>query len=483
MPSPPSTSLAKNATYLAAARLLPRLLRVMYVIVVARFLGSELYGLFAYGQSYYLSLLPATTFGLQLRITKDIGINRDSARRTLAQTLAFQTGVAVAAALLSIGTAQLTEADPTVRHLLLIFSFALLARAIINWTQHVFVAFESTHYALQFEVYFRPLEIIAGMLIVMAGGKLLAVALAHALVWWIHVIVALTVIHKRLAPVGFACNWSSAKALLRFGWPLSLNVFCTGFLVQGPIILYRHLAPHAPHIGQIAVPLQALTILSILPAAITASSLPTLARSVHRQDGAYLHFSQAMIRLSYGFGAIAGLIGLSLGSELITRFLGADYALAGTLFGPALWLVIPYACGSVLSSIHMIRDRTQIVLVCSGVSVVVLLLTMPLLTRWLHDFGVIAATAVALLCWMLSTTVTCKLTGECSLTESLFRPTLWVLVTVAAYAATAPIHNVFALGVSVCVLLLSAPILGVVTPREMKKVRARLRFHPRDKTV
>ena len=478
-PSSPRALLAKNAAYLASARLLPRFLRVIYVIVLARYLGPELYGLFAYGQSYYLSILPITMFGLQIRLTKDIGISRENATAIMARTLAFQTGVAIAAALVSIGAAQLIEANVTVRHLLLVFSLAMLARAIVNWTQHVFVAFESTHYALKFEVFFRPIEIMIGLLVVLAGGRLLAVATVHALIWWAHVIAALVVIHRHLAPVAFHCSWDDARALFRFGWPLSLNVFCSGFLLQGPIVLYRQLVPHALHIGQIAVVFQALTILCILPAAITASSLPALARSVHRQDGHYLRFTRNMMRFGYGFGAIAGLIGLTLGSMVIPGVLGADYAFAGALFGPAVWLVIPYTCGSMLASILMIQERTRVVLVCSGCGVIAMALAMPISALWFEAFGVLVSTTVGLLCWTLTLIATCWLTGERQLAGSFIRPTFWVAVSLAAFEATTPIHPCFAFVISLCVLGITAPLFGMVTSHEKATVRMHVRRYLR----
>ena len=305
MPFDSAKSLTKNAAFLVSARLLPRLLQMVYVIVLARFLGPELYGLFASGQSWYLALLPITSFGLHLLLSKAIATNPHEASDILAPTLAFRTGMATSIAVLSVGAAQLLEPDHGARMLLLIFSCALLGRAIVNWTEHVFVVFESTQYALRCELCFRPLESSVGVLILVAGGKVFAVAILHALIWCLHALTALMIIRRRLAAVGFWCNWQKVRELLGFGWPLSLNVFCTGFLLQGPMVAYRYLAPSDPDIGQIAVPLQAIAILCILPAAVSASSLPVLARSVHRADGQDLLFGRAMIRLVYGFGTLA----------------------------------------------------------------------------------------------------------------------------------------------------------------------------------
>jgi O-antigen/teichoic acid export membrane protein len=471
MPIDSPRAFAKNAAFLASSRLLPRLLQIVYMIILARYLGPELYGLFAYGQSWYLALLPITSFGLYLLLSKTVATNQNDAANAFSQTLGFRAGVAVSVALLSIGAARIFEPDPTARTLLLVFSVALLGRAVVNWTEHAFVAFEAARYALRCELWFRPLESSVGVLILLAGGKAVAVATLHALIWCLHAVTALMIVHRKLAPVRFWCDWSTARELFGFGWPLSLNVFCTGFLLQGPMVLYRYFAPSDPDIGQIAMPLQAVAILCILPAAVSSSSLPVLARSVQKADKQDLLLTQGMIRLGYGFGTVIGLVSLTMGSWLVDAFLGGRYATAGSLIGPTLWLVIPYACGHPLASICLVRGRIFAVLACSAGGALLLTVAVPLLTMWLGNFGVVAATAVALIFWMLTLTALCASTGESDVIAWFARPTIWVSMALAAYAMVRPLGAFFALGASLLVLLVTAPLTGVVQPHEMKAVR------------
>jgi O-antigen/teichoic acid export membrane protein len=219
------------------------------------------------------------------------------------------------------------------------------------------------------------------------------------------------------------------------------------------------------------MPLQAMAILSILPAALSSSSLPVLARSVHRADGQDLRIAQAIMRLSYGFGAMAGLIGLTMGPWLVNTFLGTHYALAGTLVGPTLWLVIPYACGQALASLCLVRGRTFAVLACSAGGVLVLVAAIPLLTIWLGSYGAIAATAVALLSWTLLLMILCAAIDAGQVTACFVRSTVWVSGALAVYALLHPLSAFLALGVSLLVLWFSAPVIGIVQSHELKAVR------------
>jgi O-antigen/teichoic acid export membrane protein len=53
-----------SAKYLYLALLTSQSLRFVYVLILARMLGAELYGLFSYGQSWYLMFLPLTGLGV-----------------------------------------------------------------------------------------------------------------------------------------------------------------------------------------------------------------------------------------------------------------------------------------------------------------------------------------------------------------------------------------------------------------------------------
>src|SRR5262245_40806163 len=133
-------SLVANAASLGASRLLPRLLQIGYATLLARNLGPELFGLFAYAQASYLTLLPLTSFGIYVLLARTAGTDRAAAPEALANTLAFRIAVAGAAAVVTAGAAYFWEPDPLARTILTIFAVALLGRAIVLWTEHVFVA-------------------------------------------------------------------------------------------------------------------------------------------------------------------------------------------------------------------------------------------------------------------------------------------------------------------------------------------------------
>jgi O-antigen/teichoic acid export membrane protein len=467
MRSRDARSLVANAASLGAARLLPRLLQIGYVILLARSLGPELYGLFAYAQSSYLTVLPLTSFGLYVLLARLAGTDRAAMPAALAQTLTFRIWVAGLAALLAAGAAYFWEPDAVARTLLAIFAVALLGRAIVMWTEHVFVAFESAHYALRCELFFRPLESGLGILLLLSGRRAVACVVLHAVVCWLQAAAALAIVHRRLAPIGLGLTWRKARELLSFGWPFSLNVFSTGLLLQGPMVLYRPLAPSELHIGQIAVPLQALALLGILPGAAATSALPVLARLGQRADGSDLRVMQRMIGLGYGFGAAVGLIGLAVGPWLVERILGARYATAGALIGPALWLVIPYTCGSVLTSLALVRGQIRTAVVCSMAGALALGAAGPALTHTWEQAGMLGAAALALACWVGMLLAS----GVGEITACVVRPLCWVGVAFGCYRLLSLINPMLGLATGLLALLWTARLFGIAAPKELRALR------------
>ena len=235
-------SIAKNAAYLLAARGLTYVVRAVYVVALARYLGPEVYGLFAYGQAWYLAFLPLTALGLEVILSREVGRDRERGARVVAQTLALRI-VAVVVTAAACGLAGwFANAEPAARQLLLIFSLALAGRGLAVWTEQTFTAYEVSRYALRQEAVFRPFEVVLGLGMLVAGAGAAGVAAVHALVWWLQALRGMALVHRRLVPVRPNWTWGGLARLLVQGLPLGLSLLFSSWLLLGPLVLFRHVA-------------------------------------------------------------------------------------------------------------------------------------------------------------------------------------------------------------------------------------------------
>jgi hypothetical protein len=141
--------------------------------------------------------------------------------------------------------------------------------------------------------------------------------------------------------------------------------------------------------------------------------------------------------------------------------------MAGALIGPTLWLVVPYTCGSVLTSFALVRGQIRTAVICSVGGALLLALAAPVLTNVLEHTGMLVATGLALGCWVAMLVAS----GVGGLSDCVIRSLSWVSVALASYIVIS-FYNVFlGLAVGLLTLLLSAFLFGIVAPHELRALR------------
>ncbi len=123
-------SIIVNAGQLTFARLLTQTVRVVYVIVLARYLGTEVYGLFAYAQSWYMAFLPVTMFGLGAIISREVGRHRERGARTVRKVAFIRVLASIFGAVACALIGWFVDLDPAARQLILVFALALVGRTL-----------------------------------------------------------------------------------------------------------------------------------------------------------------------------------------------------------------------------------------------------------------------------------------------------------------------------------------------------------------
>lgn len=467
-------SIAENAAYLVAARGLTYVVRAVYVVALARYLGPEVYGLFAYGQSWYMAFLPVSALGIGLILSREVGRERERGARIAAQTLALRIAAVVVAAAACGLAGWFANAEPVARRLLLIFSLALAGRGLAMWTEHAFTAYEESRYALRQEAVFRPFEVVLGLGALVAGAGAAGVAAVHALVWWLQALRGLALVHRRLVSVRPDWAWGALARLLVQGLPLGLSLLFSGWLLQGPLVLFRHVAGTEGGLGQLALALQVLVLVCTVPWSIGMAALPVLSRSAAREDGKVLRFAEGMLRLGLLLGAAAGLAGMALGPWLVEMVFGGRYGPAGELLGPALWLLVPLTAGTASSQVLVALGRFVPPSLCALAGAAVLTLALPTLASAKGPDGALLAAGAGMGVWALSLLVMLARTGGLDLGRGVLRPGVVALVALGVYWGLEPVGVWLALSAGWLVLLGGTLAIGVLAPEERSALMALL---------
>ena len=439
-------SILRNTAYLSLARAVTVAARLAYVLLVARLLGPELYGLFNYGLSWYLLFVPLSVLGLDFLLLREIGRQRAARREIVQVSLAMRgfSSLLVASVCLTLGW--WVEEEPLTRTLLLVFSIALLGRGLSSWANAVFKGHEASGYVLGQELTFRMLEIAAGVALLVAGQGLVALAAVHAAAWLAQGLVGVSLIRRIFEP-GLEPRWALAEMgrLIRDGLPFLAAAFLLAWLMQGPLILYRHLGGESAGLGQLALALQVFVILGSILAELGFAALPVLARAAERQDGKTVVFMDVVLRTGWVMVGGLGVGGLALGPWIVCWLFGPAYVGVGDLVPWTLLLVGPYFWASSLRSVLAAHGRYWAVAATAFVGAAVFTTLFPVLVSYCAMPGAVFATGAGLVAVVISQLWHLRSIGSLNLERACGRPAL-----------------VASAGIGVCVLLLSAGPLAAL---------------------
>ncbi len=336
-------SMLNNVIGFSGSRVVNVLSRFVYLVVVARMLGPELYGLLAYAQSWYLAFWPIALFGLPVFVQHSFGLAADQSERRIALAAAFRwvaLGVSMAGC---AGLSLLVESDGYLVSVMLVFCLALFGRAGATWFEALLVNHEKGSATLKAALLARPLELLAACLALAFGGGILTLAFIHALSWmlqgaWLGVTASRQLIVPRPD-----WKWRGIIEIALMSMPIFGVALTSGWLAQGPLILYRHAG--GEELGVFALLVQLAVTLAILPQSASQSLLPALTRASIRGDGkdsSFAYQAQKLILLAGGFFAV---VTAYLGPLLLTFLFGNAFHAAAAYLAPTVLILTLLSTG------------------------------------------------------------------------------------------------------------------------------------------
>ena len=97
------------------------IVRIVYAVLLARFLGAEVYGFFNYGLYWYLIFIPFAALGLDFVLIREIGRNRKNTSRLLTDTLVLRALASLLVAAMCFAIGYFVDVDANSRILLAVF--------------------------------------------------------------------------------------------------------------------------------------------------------------------------------------------------------------------------------------------------------------------------------------------------------------------------------------------------------------------------
>jgi O-antigen/teichoic acid export membrane protein len=403
-------SVIKNSSFLFSSHVLTTLLRIAYIIVLARILGPDAYGMLNYCLSWYLTFISLTYLGLDIVLGREVGRNHSSAPILVGSTFILRAGATLVVSVISALIAYLFEANPEAKILIIVFSLALIGRAIWLWCSSVFSAFEDTRHVFVLELIFRPLEIIIIVLLLLYSPfpAIILIGIAHTALWWLQAIAGLFTILKYVTPIKLRVNWPQARRLLAAGVPGALYILALSWFMQAPIVLYRQLLGTGDDLGHFALAMQVIGYLVVIPVLAGNAALPVLSRSAAREDGKDRMVALAMLLFIPAIGVLVSLFGMWLAAPLTAIIFGAKYVHAGVILSEAIWLLTPFSLAIGLQQLVFARGSRIRISLWGILGAITMAALFSPLTQAFYYRGALLATGLGMLVWAIGLMITLR---------------------------------------------------------------------------
>lgn len=368
-----TTSLFGNIAHLFSGQVVTVFTRLFYILVIARFLGAELYGLLVYSQAWYLLFLPGVHFGLGSILSREVGKSASQGKLIAREVFAIRI---IALSLLTTACGAIgiyTNDDVMTKVLILVMCFALIGRSISIHCMHVFTAFEQSRYSARLDVGFRTSEVIVAIIVVLLFKSVYFVAITHACFWLLQAGTGLYFLRSKLNVSGLSWHWKKFALLLYAAAPIAISDFITGAMLQFPLLLIKGVANSAASVGNMALLLQGIAVLLTVSYSIGGASLPVLSRAANVDDAKINHFISVVFRATLFCTTLFVILGVYPAQLLIVTLFGEGYELAAQNSAFIFYMVAPMTLFIVYRSVLLAYGYSRLLLVLNVIVGVLLL--------------------------------------------------------------------------------------------------------------
>lgn len=465
-------SILRNGAYLLGAGWLATALRAIYVVVLARVLGPEDYGLLSSAMALYLMFVVGGTAGTATYVSREVSAGRVDRGDALWSALMVESVFFFVGALAFLTLTFLPYSGSDAGAIFVLLALTLIFRGIATWAMQAFIASEASHYQIGLVSFFRTTEVLLAVAALAAGGGIIAVVVIHLASWALEAVLGIWIVHARLA------SWSMAavawQRLLYFGRGLatvSAAVSASTWLRLAPLALYPYMALNAGDTGQFALAWNAAMVIATSVLTVMNAAIPVLSRAHARADEKDIYYLSVCIRYGILFGSAAAIAGVGLGAWLITVAVGERYASAGPLFAATLWTIGPIVVGHALDQTLFLHGRTQFCIPFNTAALVILLVVFTLALRSHGPLFAVSAYAIIMSVAVIVKIAFVRRLADIDLLKPGFVAAACAVAGMVVALALASHVLIFASVIGLFVLIIGAFLTGTVYPQEGKLLR------------
>jgi len=424
-------SIVYNAGFLVFSRLFEKAIRFLYVIILARYLGPELLGIYNFGLASYLIFLPVAVWGMGILLSVHIGKKPENADSIIATTFVLRTVTTLFALMLCFGIGWFSHNDLLTSKIVFIFTFSIIGRSFAVWSRSCFVASEQSHYSAVLEIGFRLVEFICGIVYLLMDGGIIGLCIIHSGCWLIEGVTGLFLVRSRFNIQKFSLSKQRVYTFARDAFPIAINMFFFTALLQSGFVVLKSISTDKLALGYYTIGFQLVVNTGLIPTAFGKAAMPVLSRASERGTDETIVFLEMMLKICALFSAILAITLICFNSLIINLVFGPEYLKAsGPLFLSALAMMSYYAL-TFTNNILNAGGRYIPAALSMGAALIVSLVSTVLVSSMQQNAPAIGLMAGASVALVLQLFIIQNKIGKVAWWQSFFKPYIIAIIAVA----------------------------------------------------
>jgi O-antigen/teichoic acid export membrane protein len=428
--------LTNNVALLVASTTLSKLSVLIVGVIMARSLGAQDFGLYAFAIAfaYLLELVPR--FGFPSLVSRDVARDPSRGGEYLGTIILLKCGLSAVALAAAVVAVLLPELSATRRIVMSLALATMLADSFFELFASFYRAAQVMEYEARLQIALAAYHTAIGVTLFGLGFGLVPFLVARLLGHAVAAALAYRLVSRRLTRPVFELTPARLVATLRRAAPLAaIGLFVTIY-VRIDVILLSLIAGDVST-GLYAAAQRVIGVFSFLPAAIAAATLPALSAPEHTKESMTRDVEQ-MVKYLFIL-SLPLAIGFGLQADVVVALLyGEAYRDAAPALAILAWTLVMTFVNHGLSTtlVALQRERTVTAIVAGGAlfNVLANVAAVPL---WQHVGASATTLATELLIAMLGLRAVRRRLSTVQIVPMLTRPLLAGLIMAAIIRAGA----------------------------------------------
>lgn len=374
-----SVRIIKNTSALALGEFITRILSLVLIIYLARYLGDTGFGRYSFAFAFTSLFLVVVDPGVNTVVIRDIARNKTLAGKYTGNILVLRAFLSLIAFSLIAGIINLMGYPDETKLAVYIVGIYTIMTSFSQLTRAVFRAFEKMEYEALLNIIERLIFVSLGILVLLLGYGLIEVVSVFLVAGAINILMSFSLTARKFTVLKLEMDWKLWKYLIAEGLPFGMAFIFINLYIKIDTVMLSFMKGDAA-VGWYNAAYQIPLAFSLISYALMESIFPVFSRLGFSKDELTSAYKKTFKFLAIIVFPIA--VGITLLSEKIIFILyGKGYENSIIILQILIWLIVfeflSYLLYITLSSVNKQKINTLTAGTCAALNIILNFILIP----------------------------------------------------------------------------------------------------------